>query len=214
MLAGWPLLGDDKTGFVLGATPRLQQIAELIGVVTSAGVVCYVIQTLHRSVEGGLGGQELPAPQGVLMGLIIDGVLDQKLPWSLIFIGVGIALVATVSRLPVLPFAVGVYLPLSTMAAVFVGGLTRWTLTRNQDDETANRQREQGVLLGSGFVGGEGLTGVVLAIWVVAHGGRKITGFPLVLGTVGDTLLAAAAIGGIVWLLWFYARTAARGAQG
>ena len=169
-----------------------------------------MIQTLHRSVEGGLGGQELPAPQGVLMGLIIDGVLDQKLPWSLIFIGVGIALVATVSRLPVLPFAVGVYLPLSTMATVFVGGLTRWTLTRNQDDETANRQREQGVLLGSGFVGGEGLTGVVLAIWVVAHGGRKITGFPLVLGTVGDTLLAAAAIGGIVWLLWFYARTAAR----
>ena len=202
---------DLKTGFVLGATPRLQQIAELIGVITSAGVVCYVIQTLHRSVQGGLGGQELPAPQGVLMGLIIDGVLDQKLPWSLIFIGVGIALAATVSRLPVLPFAVGVYLPLSTMAAVFVGGLTRWTLTRNQNDETANRQREQGVLLGSGFVGGEGLTGVVLAIWVVAHGGRKITGFPLVLGTVGDSLLAAAAIGGIVWLLWFYARTGASG---
>jgi len=201
---------DLKTGFVLGAKPRLQQIGELIGVVTSAGVVCFVIQLLHHSVEGGLGGEELPAPQGVLMGLIIDGVLDQKLPWSLIFIGVGIALIAAMFRVPVLPFAVGVYLPISTMAAVFVGGLTRWMLTRKQDQETADRTREQGVLLGSGFVGGEGLTGVVLAIWVVARGGEKITGFPLGLGAVGDALLAAAAIGVIVWLLRFYSRRAAQ----
>jgi putative OPT family oligopeptide transporter len=201
---------DLKTGFVLGATPRLQQIGELIGVVTSAGVVCFVIQTLHQSVEGGLGGEELPAPQGVLMGLIIDGVLDQKLPWSLIFIGVGIALAAAVLRVPVLPFAVGVYLPLSTMAAVFVGGLTRWTLTRGQDGESADRRREQGVLLGSGFVGGEGLTGVVLATWVVVNDGQRITGFPPGLGPAGEALLAAAAIGGIVWMLRAYALRAAR----
>ena len=83
-------------------------------------------------------------------------------------------------------------------------------LTRNLEPETADRRREQGVLLGSGFVGGEGLTGVVLAIWVVARGGERITGFPLGLGPVGDTLLAAAAIGGIVWLLRFYARRAAQ----
>ena len=199
---------DLKTGFVLGATPRLQQIGELIGVVTSAGVVCFVIQTLHHSVEGGLGGEELPAPQGVLMGLIIDGVLEQKLPWSLIFIGVGIALVAAILRLPVLPFAVGVYLPLSTMAAVFVGGLTRWWLTRGDDPAEADRRREQGVLLGSGFVGGEGLTGVILAVWVVVRGGERITGFPLGLGAPLDTLLAALAVAAIVWLMRIYARRA------
>jgi putative OPT family oligopeptide transporter len=200
---------DLKTGFVLGATPRLQQIGELVGVMTSAGVVCWVVQTLHRSVEadGGLGvSPELPAPQSVLMKLVIDGVLDSNLPWALIGIGAGIAIVASLFRIPVLAFAVGVYLPLYTMAAVFCGGFTRWLLTRKQSKQEAERRREQGVLLGSGFVGGEGLTGVVLAIWAVAKGGERITGFPLGMGAVVDGLLAAAAIGAIVWLLAFYAR--------
>ncbi len=168
---------DLKTGFLLGATPRFQQIGELIGVVTSAGVVCYVVGVLHRTAEGGLGGEDLPAPQGVLMKLIIDGVLDQKLPWSLILIGVGIGLGAWLLRLPVLPFAVGVYLPLSTMAAVFLGGLLRHLLTRGQPRAEADRRREQGVLFGSGMVGGGGLTGVLLAVWVFATG-ERIAGFP------------------------------------
>jgi putative OPT family oligopeptide transporter len=203
---------DLKTGFVLGATPRLQQIGELVGVITSAGVVCWVVQTLHRSVEadGGLGvSPELPAPQSVLMKLVIDGVLDQNLPWALIGIGVGIAIVASFFRIPVLAFAVGVYLPLYTMAAVFCGGLTRHLLTRKADPEVAERRREQGVLLGSGFVGGEGLTGVVLAIWAVAKGGEKITGFPLPVGPVVDGILAAATIGLIMFLLARFARRSA-----
>ncbi len=109
---------------------------------------------LHQNVEGGLGGAELPAPQAVLMKLVIDGVLDQSLPWVLIIIGVGIGLVASLFRIPVLAFAVGVYLPLSTMAAVFLGGLARYVLTRDQIPEEAERRREQGVLFGSGLVGG------------------------------------------------------------
>jgi putative OPT family oligopeptide transporter len=200
---------DLKTGFILGATPRLQQIGELIGVITSAGVVCWVVQTLHRSVEadGGLGvSPELPAPQSVLMKLVIDGVLDQNLPWALIGIGVAIAIVASFFRIPVLAFAVGVYLPLYTMAAVFCGGLTRHLLTRKADPAEAERRREQGVLLGSGFVGGEGLTGVVLAIWAVAKGGERIVGFPLGLGHIVDGILAAATIGLIMYLLARFAR--------
>ena len=122
---------DLKTGYLLGATPRKQQIGELIGVITSAGFVCLVVIMLNQNVEGGLGGAELPAPQAVLMALVIDGVLDQNLPWPMIFIGVGIAAIASLFKIPVLAFAVGVYLPLSTMAAVFLGGLTRWLLTRN-----------------------------------------------------------------------------------
>ena len=107
-------------GVVAAATPRSQQVGELVGVITSAGFVCLVVGLLDRTVEGGLGGPELPAPQGVLMKLVIDGVLDQNLPWALIGIGVVIALVVTALRVPVLPFAVGVYLPLYTMGAVFV----------------------------------------------------------------------------------------------
>jgi putative OPT family oligopeptide transporter len=185
---------DLKTGYILGATPRFQQIGELIGVITSAGFVCLVVMMLDRTVEGGLGGAELPAPQAVLMKLVIDGVLDQNLPWALIAIGVGIAVVAALFRVPVLAFAVGVYLPLSTMAAVFLGGLMRFLLTRGVPTEEAESRREQGVLFGSGLVGGGGLTGVLLALWVGLRGGERIVGFPPALGPVATEALAFVAI--------------------
>jgi putative OPT family oligopeptide transporter len=187
---------DLKTGFVLGATPRLQQIGELIGVLTSAGVVCLIIQLLHESVaaQGGLGGPELPAPQGVLMKLVIDGVLDQNLPWSLIMIGGAIAIVAAMFRVPVLAFAVGVYLPLYTMAAVFLGGLLRHLLSLGRSKEETERHKEQGILVGSGLVGGEGLMGVALAAWVVFRGGGRIEGLGLHIPAWADTAFAAIAI--------------------
>jgi putative OPT family oligopeptide transporter len=196
---------DLKTGFVLGATPRLQQIGELAGVITSAGVVTLVVALLHNNVEGGLGGAELPAPQAMLMRLVIDGVLDQSLPWAFILIGVVIGVVASFFKIPVLAFAVGVYLPLSTMGAVFVGGLTRYFLTRHQAPEEAERRREQGVLFGSGLVGGGGLTGVVLALWVAARGGQPIEGFPLRLPDFAEQMLALFTIGAIVAILMWVA---------
>ena len=178
---------------------------------TSAGAVCLVVTLLHQSVPGGLGGSELPAPQAVLMKLVIDGVLEQSLPWMMIFIGVGIGLVASMFKIPVLAFAVGVYLPLSTMAAVFLGGLTRWFLTRGQEPDEAERRREEGVLFGSGLVGGGGLTGVLLALWVGARGGEPIRGFPLPFQDVGQQVLALATIVMMLALLtWHVLRTRAR----
>jgi putative OPT family oligopeptide transporter len=198
---------DLKTGYVLGQTPRLQQIGEFIGVLTSAGVVALVVMMLNSNVEGGLGGPELPAPQAMLMKLVIDGVLDQSLPWTLVLIGVGIGLGAALLRLPVLAFAVGVYLPLETMAAVFLGGVARWALTRKQSPEEAERRREAGVLFGAGLVGGGGLTGVLLAMWVGLRGGRAIQGFPLGLPPVGEEILALATIAALVgWLTWHVKR--------
>ncbi len=191
---------------MLGATPRLQQIGELIGVLTSAGFVALVVILLNDSVPGGLGGAELPAPQAVLMKLVIDGVLDQNLPWTLIFIGVGIAVVASLFRVPVLAFAVGVYLPMSTMAAVFLGGMTRLLLTRSQPEAEAERRREQGVLFGSGLVGGGGLTGVLLALWVAVRGGERIVGFPLGLPEAAEMALALAGIAAILGLVTLFAR--------
>jgi putative OPT family oligopeptide transporter len=197
---------DLKTGYVLGATPRLQQIGELIGVITSAGAVCLVVMLLHQTVPGGLGGEELPAPQAVLMKLVIDGVLDQNLPWALIFIGVGIGVAASFFKIPVLAFAVGVYLPLSTMGAVFLGGLLRWALTRNQDPEEAERRREEGVLFGSGLVGGGGLTGVLLAVWVVVRGGEPIQGISLGLSPALEQVAALLTIGAIMALLAWHVK--------
>ena len=198
---------DLKTGFILGATPRNQQIGELVGVITSAGVVCLVVMLLNANVEGGLGGPELPAPQAVLMKLVIDGVLDQNLPWMLILTGIGIGLFASMFKIPVLAFAVGVYLPLYTMAAVFVGGLLRWAMTRNVPETEAERRREQGVLFGSGLVGGGGLTGVLLALWVAVRGGRRIAGIDLGLPHWLDEALALLAILGILGIMrWFILR--------
>jgi putative OPT family oligopeptide transporter len=197
---------DLKTGFILGATPYRQQIGELIGVITSAGFVALVIIVLNQGTPGGLGGPELPAPQAVLMKLVIDGVLDQNLPWSLIFIGVGIAGVASLFKIPVLAFAVGVYLPLSTMGAVFFGGLLRWYLGRRVDEETKESRREKGVLFGSGLVGGGGLTGVILAVWVVAvRRGEPIAGLAPDIPEWASMLLAAATIGVILTIMGYYA---------
>ena len=109
-------------------------------------------------------------------------------------------------KIPVLAFAVGVYLPLETMGAVFVGGMTRMLVTRNQPTEEAERRRERGVLFGSGLVGGGGLTGVLLALWVGLRGGQRIVGWPPDVSAVVAEILALSAIVAIVFLLAVCAR--------
>lgn len=153
---------DLKTGFLLGATPRRQQLGELLGVLTSATFVCLAVILLAKAF--GFGSEELPAPQATLMKLVIDGVLEQQLPWILVGIGALIAIACELLKIPSLPFAVGVYLPVATMTPIFLGGLLRMWLEKSSrsEDEKVDR-RERGVLLGSGFVGGEGLLGVVIA---------------------------------------------------
>jgi len=162
---------DLKTGYLLGATPRLQQTGELVGVLTSATFVCLSVLLLAETF--GFGSTELPAPQATLMKLVIDGVLDQSLPWGLVAIGVGIAVAAELARIPSLPFAVGVYLPVSTMTPIFFGGMLKlWLERRARDAADATARRDRGVLLGSGFVGGEGLLGVAIAGVAFVQGAR------------------------------------------
>jgi putative OPT family oligopeptide transporter len=153
---------DLKTGFLLGATPRKQQIGEIAGVLTSALFVCATLLVLDRTY--GFGSKELPAPQANLMKLVIEGVLQSKLPWGLVGIGAGLALIAAALRLPVRAFAVGVYLPVSTMVPVFAGGLLRWALERRTANAAAaSAVGDRGTLFASGLVGGEGLIGVGIA---------------------------------------------------
>lgn len=162
---------DLKTGFLVGATPRRQQLGELVGVLTAAMFVCYTVKTLDAQPGGGFGSEVLPAPQATLMKLVIDGVLEQRLPWVLVGIGAGIAVLATLVRVPALPFAVGVYLPVATMLPVFVGGMLRWWLGRSaRSDDEREQRKDRGVLLGSGLVGGEGLVGVGIAAAAIRLG--------------------------------------------
>jgi len=187
---------DLKTGFLLGATPRFQQIGELVGVMTSAVVICSVLILLDETKT--LGSAELPAPQATLMKLVIDGVLEQQLPWNLVFIGVGIAIVAFLVKIPPLPFAVGVYLPLSTMAPVFLGGLLRHFLTRKKDEKETEERKERGVLFGSGLVGGEGLTGVILALMAVLFKDKAKTGYGFLTGYWPNTLLSIMVLAALI----------------
>jgi putative OPT family oligopeptide transporter len=178
---------DLKTGYLLGATPRRQQVGELVGVLTAAVFVCLAVLLLAETF--GFGSTELPAPQATLMKLVIDGVLDQSLPWGLVALGIGIAVACELLKVPSLPFAVGVYLPVSTMTPIFLGGLLRlWAERSAQGSDELNDRRERGILLGSGFVGGEGLLGVGIAGAAFLLGRR-----PLGIGTgwLGGDVVAA-----------------------
>jgi putative OPT family oligopeptide transporter len=195
---------DLKTGFLLGATPRLQQLGEMIGVLTSATFVCLSVLLLAETF--GFGSEELPAPQATLMKLVIDGVVDQSLPWGLVAIGVGLAVAAELARIPSLPFAVGVYLPVSTMTPIFLGGMLKlWLERRANDRAEAVARRDRGVLLGSGFVGGEGLLGVAIAGVAFFQGAR-----PAGIGTgwLGPEWLASAVsfIAFLLFAAWFARR--------
>ncbi len=195
---------DLKTGFLLGATPRKQQVGELIGVLTSAIFVCLAVIVLDSSY--GFGTDELPAPQATLMKLVIEGVLESSLPWTLVFLGASIAIIAELFRVPSLPLAVGVYLPITTTFPVFLGGLLHLALKKSAaSKEAAEARREEGVLFGSGLVGGEGLTGVGIAI--VAF----ILGYsPAGVGTDWAGLLGSWGAAALFGLLIFYFSRRAR----
>ena len=191
---------DLKTGFLLGATPRRQQVGELVGVLTSAFFVAVTVTVLAGAY--GFGTEELPAPQATLMMLVIEGVLSRDLPWLLVGIGAAIALVAELFRLPSLAFAVGIYLPVATMTPVFLGGFIRWIMERRaKSQEEANERRERGVLFGSGLVGGEGLLGVGIAAYAVLLT-RAPQGFGSAWAGVLEPWFPILPFGLLVWLLY------------
>ncbi len=158
---------DLKTGFLIGATPSKQQIAEIVGVITTAFFVALSIIALGKAY--GFGTEALPAPQANMMKLVIDGVLGMNIPWTLVLIGVAITLfVHFIIKIPSLAFAIGVYLPVSTMVPIFIGGFIRHILEKKSPDEqTMEERREKGILFSSGLVGGDGLMGVIVSIFVI-----------------------------------------------
>ncbi|MBQ2898083.1 MAG: oligopeptide transporter, OPT family [Clostridia bacterium] len=164
---------DLKTGYLLGATPKKQQIGEIVGVIASAFAIGGTLYLLDMA--WGFGTDELAAPQATLMKLIIEGVMEGNLPWALVFIGVFIAIVVEVVGIPVLPFAIGVYLPVQLNACIMVGGLVRLALEKikkNEDEKKAIIN--DGVLFCSGMIAGEGLVGILLALLAVFGFGEMI----------------------------------------
>ena len=159
---------DLKTGFLVGATPRKQQIGEIIGCVISALAIGGILYLLSMA-WGGYGTEALPAPQAMLMKMIVEGVMGGNLPWNLVFAGVFIAIVVEILGIPVLPFAIGLYLPIYLSLPMMAGGALRWYLEKrkyaSEKDKTATVQ--SGVLYCSGLIAGEGIVGILLAVLAV-----------------------------------------------
>lgn len=157
---------DLKTGYILGATPKKQQIGEILGVIAAALAIGGTLYLLNSA--WGFGTDQLAAPQATLMKLIIEGVMEGNLPWALVFIGVFIAIVAEIVGIPVLPFAIGVYLPVQLNACIMVGGLVRLALDKlKRKEEEKQAIVNDGVLFCSGMIAGEGLVGILLAVLAI-----------------------------------------------
>lgn len=157
---------DLKTGYILGATPKKQQIGEIIGITAAAlaiGGTLYILDSAW-----GFGSDELGAPQATLMKLIVEGVMGGNLPWGLVGIGVCIAIIVELIGIPVLPFAIGVYLPVQLNACIMVGGVIRHIVGKLKKSEQENKENvNKGILFCSGMIAGEGLVGILLAILAV-----------------------------------------------
>lgn len=188
---------DLKTGYILGSTPVKQQIGELIGAVVSAIAIGGVLLLLDAA--WGFGSAELSAPQATLMKMIVEGVMNGNLPWTLVFIGVFIAVVIEILGIPVLPVAIGLYLPLEMSVPIMIGGVIKHFISKKESKEEAENEAGGGVLFCSGLIAGEGIIGIVLAILAVL-GVDSVIDFSgsLNLGMIGGLLILAILTVGIV----------------
>ncbi|MBE5945000.1 MAG: oligopeptide transporter, OPT family [Lachnospiraceae bacterium] len=156
---------DLKTGYILGATPRKQQLGEIIGVLAASIAIGGILYLLDMA--WGYGSDELPAPQATLMKLIVEGVMGGNLPWSLVGIGAFIAIVIEILGIPVLPFAIGLYLPVHLSVPMIMGGAIRWLVTNKKSINNKDEAVENGILFSSGLIAGEGIIGILLAVFEI-----------------------------------------------
>ena len=184
-----------KTGFIVGATPAKQQVGELIGVVASGFAIAGVMSLLNKA--WGFGSAEIPAPQATLMKMIVEGIMDAKLPWVLVFMGVFLALALEVLRVPVMPFAIGLYLPIYLSCGIMVGGVVRLFLDKKKEAEAKKKEMiSNGTLYCAGMIAGEGLVGILMAVLAIIKVGDNSIG-----AIIGGLFNLSGAAGNIVGLI-------------
>ncbi len=212
---------DLKTGFLVGATPRRQQIGFIIGVLASTLVIGGTLFLLDRTyreagMEHGIGGAKLAAPQATLMATIIKGLLAQNLPWAPVLVGVFLAFMAQMAGAHALSWAVGAYLPLSTTFPIFIGGMMKALIDKlSGRKEGEESELSSGMLYATGLVAGGSLGGVLIAVVAFVGDyflhmesptilekldlGAKF--YPAFKGGAGGDILCAAVFAVLCWLL-------------
>ncbi len=211
---------DLKTGYLVGATPKYQQMALFIGVIVSSLVVGATVKILDtptpdllaQGITHAIGSDKFPAPQGTLMATLIKGLLSFNLDWQFVLVGAFIAFVFELVGVSALAFAVGLYLPLSTTLPIFAGGLMKWIVEQNAKrkgivEEDADLGK--GNLFATGLVAGGALAGVAVALLSVNdsiyNGLASLTLEPALEGALGEggyMLLGALAFAGLALILW------------
>jgi putative OPT family oligopeptide transporter len=157
-----------KTTYIVGGTPKRLEIGMFIAVAASAAAVGGVILMLNSAY--GIGSKDIAAPQATIMSMIVKGIMNSQLPWDLVLIGVVFGVMCELMKIPVLPFALGLYLPIHLSAGVVVGGIIRVLVDKKykKDTEELKLKTEKGVLLASGLVAGDAIMGIVIAIFTIA----------------------------------------------
>ncbi len=194
---------DLKTGYILGATPRKQQLAEFIGVLAGVVVVGWVVHLLGSTygfVQDAAHPRPLQAPQANLMAILIEGVMEGKLQWSLIFFGMFIAAIVELFGVTSLAFAVGLYLPVGLSVGIMSGALIKHFVSTKKNLSEAE---DGGVLFSSGLIAGEALIGIALALFATV--GLSLEAFSGILGPL-ELPLTVIAYGLLLAALWKSAR--------
>ena len=154
---------DLKTGRIVGATPWKQEVGLLIGTVASGLAIGGVLVLLSKA--WGFGSEQLSAPQATMMKTIVEGIMGGSLPWNFLLLGAVLAIILALCRIPVMPFAIGIYLPFALNATVFIGGLIRWFVAKWRGEKSESE--DPLTLLSAGLIAGEGLCGILLAVYTV-----------------------------------------------
>lgn len=153
---------DLKTGFLVGATPKMQQIGEMIGIIIPSIVIGITIYLLNGAYH--LGSEELPAPQATMKLLIAQGIMEKSMPITLFLIGIVIGIALELLKISIMPVALGIYLPLSLTTSMAIGGaVSAWVHSKDKSETT----HERGILASSGLIAGDACTGVIIALFAV-----------------------------------------------
>jgi len=195
------VLQSMTAGQMIGATPYKQQIAELVGICAAAPVLAIVVSALHQAYK--IGSTNLPAPQAFLMSGVVSGVLGGEMVWPFVLAGMVLAFVLILIDLPVLPVAIGIYLPFTLSVPIFGGGVIRYITNKKIEKHYGSTEGEEvsewelavkqteikpkdriirtGLLFSAGLIAGEALTGVVVAFIIIAGLNITIFEYPPVL---------------------------------
>jgi putative OPT family oligopeptide transporter len=192
-----------KTTFIIGGDPRANQVGMFVALSVASIAAAGTLMMLNKAY--GVGSMAIPAPQATLMKMIVQGIMTAQLPWTLVAIGVALAIFCYLVDLPVLSVAIGIYLPLGLTSAVFAGGLLRSLVERSakRKGDADEKAVDKGVLLASGMVAGDALIGIVIGLFAAV--GTKIAFGPMLFPAVAKSPLLSLVMFLLLagWMYWY-----------